>query len=449
MTDDLDIEALLEAPFRKKGNEAVKSGDRGHERNVSKDYELEKKYDREYSRDREYGRDRDYKRDREHRDHRRGREFERDSRVENKRYSRSRSPSRFATRRPSNSPSREDPVTTLEIHTSLLSEAQRDRRTVFCRQLAQRLESRELREFCEQAGRVRDVRIVFDKISRRSKGVAYVEFYEEEAVPTAVALSGRKLLGIPIIVELTETEKNRIAEEAAQALRMEKLAQKPTSVYLAVTNLHPSITEHDLKSVFRPFGDLTAVMMDVGRASATMVFRDSNDAKQACEKMSGFELAGRPISVQLKEGNMSNVGTEESQRNLVDRHDDDLSLEEPDVTDILLRSAREASTLKGMASTRPSPCVLLQHMYDPTIETAPDWEVEIAEEVQEECSKFGRVEHLHVARTADGDVFARFASTDSAQAAVSSLGGRWFGGKQVAALFLPMESYLHNYPREQ
>jgi RNA-binding protein 39 len=42
--------------------------------------------------------------------------------------------------------------------------------------------------------------------------VGYVEFYEEATVPVAIALTGQKLLGIPIAVTITEAEKNRQAE---------------------------------------------------------------------------------------------------------------------------------------------------------------------------------------------------------------------------------------------
>jgi RNA-binding protein 23/39 len=44
-----------------------------------------------------------------------------------------------------------------------------------------------------------------------------VEFYDEFSVKNALSMTGQKLLGIPVIVQLTEAEKNRIAMAAAQA----------------------------------------------------------------------------------------------------------------------------------------------------------------------------------------------------------------------------------------
>lgn len=45
--------------------------------------------------------------------------------------------------------------------------------------------------------------------------VGYVEFYEEQSVQNALALSGQKLLGIPVLVSLSEAEKNRLAMQAS------------------------------------------------------------------------------------------------------------------------------------------------------------------------------------------------------------------------------------------
>lgn len=42
-----------------------------------------------------------------------------------------------------------------------------------------------------------------------------MEFYEEESVAKAIALTGQKLLDIPVIAKHTESEKNRLALQAA------------------------------------------------------------------------------------------------------------------------------------------------------------------------------------------------------------------------------------------
>jgi RNA-binding protein 23/39 len=165
------------------------------------------------------------------------------------------------------------------------------------------------------------------------RSVGYVEFRQEESVPLAIQLTGQKLLGIPIIAQLTEAEKNR------QARNPEATTGNHNSVpfhRLYVGNIHFSITESDLQNVFEPFGELEFVQLqkeEQGRSRGygfvqyvpsfyNLVllltldrFRDPNQAREALEKMNGFDLAGRPIRVGL--GN--DKFTPESTANLLQR----------------------------------------------------------------------------------------------------------------------------------
>lgn len=96
--------------------------------------------------------------------------------------------------------------------------------------------------------------------------VGYVEFREEESVEKAIKLTGQKLLGIPIIAQLTEAEKNR------QARNVEGVATQSNGIpfhRLYVGNIHFSVTEDDLKDVFSPFGELEFTQLqkeDMGRS---------------------------------------------------------------------------------------------------------------------------------------------------------------------------------------
>lgn len=163
--------------------------------------------------------------------------------------------------------------------------------------------------------------------------VGYVEFKQEESVPLAIQLTGQKLLGIPIIAQLTEAEKNR------QARNPEAVSGNHNSIpfhRLYVGNIHFSITEQDLQNVFEPFGELEFVQLqkeEQGRSRGygfvqyvpvsrslkhqtnRFRFRDPNQAREALEKMNGFDLAGRPIRVGL--GN--DKFTPESTANLLQR----------------------------------------------------------------------------------------------------------------------------------
>lgn len=95
--------------------------------------------------------------------------------------------------------------------------------------------------------------------------VGYVEFKNEDSVTAALQLTGQKLLGIPVIVQLTEAEKNR-------QVRSTDGSGHGNSVpfhRLYVGNIHFSITEQDLQNVFEPFGELEFVQLqkdDTGRS---------------------------------------------------------------------------------------------------------------------------------------------------------------------------------------
>ncbi|KAI9809145.1 MAG: hypothetical protein M1825_002435 [Sarcosagium campestre] len=198
------------------------------------------------------------------------------------------------------------------------TEDERDRRTLFVQQLAARLRLKDLIAFFEKVGPVKEAQIVKDRVSGRSKGIGYVEFKSEESVQPAIQLTGQQLLGIPIIAQLAEAEKNR-QSRTTEATSNNNSNQIPFH-RLYVGNIHFSITESDLQNVFEPFGELEFVQLQKdeqgrSRGYGFVQFRDANQAREALEKMNGFDLAGRPIRVGL--GN--DKFTPESTANLLQR----------------------------------------------------------------------------------------------------------------------------------
>jgi len=232
--------------------------------------------------DRESSRDRGYDRDRNGRERYRDYRDRRDERRQSTpRRDRSRSP---AARSPP--PSNED---------------DRDRRTVFVQQLANRLKESQLRSFFEEnVGTVQEATIVKDRVSGRSKGVGYVEFEGEESVTRALDMTGQRLLGVPIIVQQSEAEKNRLAKATANT------SSSATTPFhrLYVGNVHFSVSEDDLRHVFESYGNVEYVSLqrdDTGRSRGYgfVQYSDPKCAKEALDKMNGFDLAGRALRVGL------------------------------------------------------------------------------------------------------------------------------------------------------
>lgn len=250
-----------------------------------------------------------------------------------------------------------------------LSEAQRDRRTVFVQQLSVRCTDQTLLDFFTQNScPVRNARIVIDKYTRKSKGVAYVEFYEEESVRGALKLTGRKVLGVPVVVELTETEKNRIAQEAASAnANSASSAGKTTTststttvtddlVRLYIGSLHPSLTEAELEQLFEPFGELESVELlkeersGASKGVAFVQYKKVGAARRALEALNGFVLAGRAIRVGPVRVDPSKLKAEKSVS--VDKSTTSQRTEVDEEDNITLDAKKRAELMQKLLSSR-------------------------------------------------------------------------------------------------
>lgn len=140
---------------------------------------------------------------------------------------------------------------------SELSPEERDARTVFCIQLSQRVRARDLEEFFSSVGKVRDVRLITCNKTKRFKGIAYIEFEDPESVALALGLSGQRLLGVPIMVQHTQAEKNRL--QSAPPPFQPKAHTGPMRLY--VGSLHFNITEDMLRGIFEPFGKIDVIQL--------------------------------------------------------------------------------------------------------------------------------------------------------------------------------------------
>lgn len=248
-----------------------------------------------------------------------------------------------------------------------LSDSQRDRRTVFVQQLSVRCEDRDLMDFFAKHNcPARQARLVIDKRTRRSKGVAYVEFFEEATVRVALKLTGTRLLGIPVIVELTETEKNRLAEEAAAggaaagAVSAGQVAAAGAGegeyFRLHVGSLHPSLTELELERVFEPFGELVAVdllrdeVSGTSRGVAFIQYKRSAAARAALEGLNGFELAGRAIRIGASRGD--SAGPPYAKRPLPSERADGATVPSLDDEDAMALDPQKRAELMQKLSSR-------------------------------------------------------------------------------------------------
>lgn len=349
-----------------------------------------------------------------------------------------------------------------------MTQEDRDARTVFCMQLSQRIHARDLEEFFSSVGKVRDVRLITCNKTKRFKGIAYIEFKDPESVALALGLSGQKLLGIPISVQHTQAEKNRMASQPPAAP-----PKNPTGpMRLYVGSLHFNITEDMLNGIFEPFGKIDNIQLimdaDTGRSKGYgfITFHNADDAKKALEQLNGFELAGRPMKVgnvteRLDVTTHASLDTDEMDRSgielgatgrlqLMFKLAEGAGLAVPRAAaDALLATAPQPAPQQPIQQSPPiaTQCFLLSNMFDPAAETNPSWDVEIQDDVIEECNKHGGVQHVYVDKQSPaGNVYVKCPSIATAVLAVNALHGRWFAGRVIGAAYVPLVNYYNLFP---
>ncbi|XP_046412568.1 RNA-binding protein 39 isoform X1 [Neodiprion virginianus] len=451
---------------RDRGDRDRDRGDRERERDKDRDRERDK--DRDKDRDKERDRDRKRRtRSRERRDRDKDKESEREKdrgRDRDRKKKRSLTPISLPRVRPPFGKA----VSPLGLVDELTPE-ERDARTVFCMQLSQRIRARDLEEFFSSVGKVQDVRLITCNKTRRFKGIAYVEFKDPESVTLALGLSGQKLLGIPIVVQHTQAEKNRMGNSMPNL--MPKGQTGPMRLY--VGSLHFNITEDMLRGIFEPFGKIDNIQLimdpETGRSKGYgfLTFRNADDAKKALEQLNGFELAGRPMKVgnvtertDLLQGS-SLLDTDELDRSGIDlgatgRLQLMCKLAEGTGLEIPPAAANALNMAPVIAAPQPPPqaappiatqCFMLSNMFDPQNETNPNWAKEIRDDVIEECNKHGGVLHVYVDQASpQGNVYVKCPSIATAVAAVNSLHGRWFAGRVITAAYVPLVNYHSLFP---
>ncbi|XP_072972113.1 uncharacterized protein [Typha angustifolia] len=363
------------------------------------------------------------------------------------------------------------------------ADPERDQRTVFAFQMPLKATERDVYEFFSRAGKVRDVRLIMDRNSRKSKGVGYIEFYDVMSVPQAIALSGQLLLGQPVMVKPSEAEKNLAHAASAAAAIAGSAAERK----LYVGNLHFNMTEDQIRQIFEPFGPVELVQLpldiDTGhcRGYAFVQFAQLEHAKAAQSLNGKLDIAGRIIKVSAV---TDHVGVKDAGANAADLDDEDgggLSLNAHSRAILMQKLDRTgtASSIAGslgapmlngaapsqalslpingqalvpavLAAQRassvelngePSECLLLTNMFNPNEEMEPDYDLEIKDDVQEECSKFGHVKHIHVDKGSTGHVYLRFDTVAAAASCQRAMHGRWFAGRSISATFMRPHEY--------
>ncbi|CAN1276399.1 RNA-binding protein rsd1 [Linum perenne] len=479
---------------RSKSRDDTRDHDRHRERGSSrhrsgsKDGERDRHRSSREVRDKEKGRDGEERngKDRE-RERERERDREREKDKDGERERSRRSGSRSEREKSKDRVPREREFKERDMHTRTFScrrkkedgaepeaDPERDQRTVFAYQICLKADERDVYEFFSRAGKVRDVRLIMDRNSRRSKGVGYIEFYDVMSVPMAIALSGQPLRGVPVMVKPSEAEKNLVQSTATASVG-------PGGA------VNPYSGGARRLYVFEPFGTVELVQLPVDETGhckgfGFIQFARLEDAKNALNLNGQVEIAGRPIKV----SSVTDQTGQDGGTNAADFDDDEgggLALNARSRVMLMQKLDRSGTSsrycftapppllpgavvpqsvasllppgLPGAAIPTletigvPSECLLLKNMFDPQTETEPDFDQDIKDDVEEECSKFGTLRHIFVDKNSMGLVYLRFENTQAALGAQRSLHGRWFAGKMITATFMVPQMYEQKFPESR
>mmetsp|Transcript_17252 Transcript_17252/g.51806 ORF Transcript_17252/g.51806 Transcript_17252/m.51806 type:complete len:577 (-) Transcript_17252:1395-3125(-) len=303
-----------------KDREKDRDDDRERRRSSSKSERRSKSRDhrrRSRSRDRERDRDRRRSRSRDRRDRR---DLQRDSRDDRRDYRDHRGgrggygnyerPVRRERTPPEERMAREKERE--------LKEMDRATRTVFASNVHPKAVEKDIFEFFSQAGTVQDIKLITDKNTKRSRGMAYIEYAtQEEVFASLTLLNGQVLMGMPVTLKTSEIEKNlaweqqqqmkqqQNAADAAQAGHAQGVPAGLGSCRLQVSNLHEDLKDIDFKEAFEQFGflELIHIVRDPVTGASTGVgfvqFREFGDGVKAMQYMNARSLGGKRLEVQM------------------------------------------------------------------------------------------------------------------------------------------------------
>jgi len=341
---------------------------------------------------------------------------------------------------------------------------EREQRTVFAAQIHPKNEEWEIFNFFSDVGKVLDVQLTRDSRTLKSKGLAYVEFEDRRSVPHALALSGRNLNGYPVLIQMTQS--NREYPPAGPAISVSTQSKPKT---LHVKNLHKKLSQDDIRPIFNAFGEVRSVDVIMGPTAneALVEFRKGNEANTAMIQLNGLEVVGLQISVSIV--NDENIQARKAQiEGRSARFEDEsgnggVAMSLQDKHSLMHNLAKRAGlavpkqepfNFPGQPagapqSSEPQPtrCVLLTNMFDPNTETDPDFDLDIREDVRQEVSQHGRLLHIYVDKTSkDGRIYLKFESPAVAAAAFKSLNGRWFAQQRIVASYILEKEYGIQFP---
>lgn len=329
----------------------------------------------------------------------------------------------------------------------------REKRTISVSRLPPTINESEIEQFLAGVGKVRTVKLIRDKFTGRTRGLGFVEFYEESSVYAALALNGSLLKGFPILIKASEAERN--VSHGSQGH-----SQGITKLY--VSDIPSVFDEDDLSLLFSCFGSLLSVELkekdeEHRTKYAYVKFSKPESARKALLKIHCMDLG---YGYRLKVGLWNETKAMEARENEgeidVDKEGIGLTAQQriqmmanfnvnqnkTEVQHVVAAPSLSAPLEHASTMFMATKNIRLTNMFErQEMEERPDYREELERDVAEECSNFGPVLFVFVDVNTPGHVYVKFADEQSAIRAHEKMNGRWFAAKQLTSEFLSDASF--------
>jgi len=280
-----------------------------------------------------------------------------------------------------------------------LTDEERDKRSIVVLRMKRDTTPEDLFTLFSIFGHIRDIQILVDQFTRRSKGVAFVEFWEKEAVMPAIAMNGLDKFGTKLEVKPKSLDDLSEIEFVCEIKRMK----------LRVSNVHSSVNEETLWMTFGKFGPLEGCYFK--NSTGYVVFRNADDGKKAIEQAGRMRIAGQVVHLSIVEN-----GEE-----------------------------LPAVNQEEIIPEEETQCFVLNNMFNPLAEKEIYWELAIRAEVIKRCDNDGVFISID-GQYGVGYVYVKCSTTLIARHAVARFREQYYEGRMVAASYIPLKNFHVLFP---
>eukprot|EP01119_Soliformovum_irregulare_P005274 TRINITY_DN16_c0_g1_i1.p3 TRINITY_DN16_c0_g1~~TRINITY_DN16_c0_g1_i1.p3 ORF type:complete len:264 (-),score=48.50 TRINITY_DN16_c0_g1_i1:177-968(-) len=260
-------------------------------------------------------------------------------------------------------------------------------------------------------------------------------------------------MGYVIQVQQTQVDKNRAAGIVAPTPVTSHREQ--TKLYIG--NLPPSLNEKDFRPFVEDFGEVDYISIHADpdirkpKSFAYVAYRRGDDARRASDGLNGASFQGRQVTIGWASDTKDKAPAQLNKLSGDLDEDEHMSVNAQSRSILSAKLQRE-DTLYAMTQSiqhddvPPSPCLQLTNMFNPETEEDPHWDVDIQNDVKEECNKYGQVVHIFLDKYSPGHIWLKFSSISGAMACLKVMNGRFFAGRTITASFVPTSDYQRQFP---